>query len=384
MFKRIFLIVLDSVGIGEAKDAKDYDDLNTNTFKHATENYEMLNNLKEFGFYNLSYNKKFKTNSYYSKGIELSNGKDSLTGHLEMMSVITEKPFKVFMNGFPKELIDEIEKISNRKVIGNCVASGTEIMYDLGEEQLKSGALIVYTSADSVLQIAAHEEVIPLDELYDICSKVREITKQEKWKVGRIIARPYLGTNKDNFTRTPNRHDYALDPASKTVLDSLKDNNYEVYSVGKINDIFNGCGITKHIKTTDNLDGINKTINILKEDFKGLCFVNLNDFDSKYGHRRDKEGYYNALKLFNDKLPDLINYLRYDDLMIITADHGNDPIHKGTDHTRENIPVIFYSKKFTSNGKFDDLNGFNTIGATILDNFNLPIINGESVLNKLK
>ena len=384
MFKRIILIVLDSVGIGEASDAVKFDDVGSNTFGHATEGEEILNNLKDLGFYNLLNNTDEKTISCYTKAKEQSNGKDTLTGHLEIMGIVTHNPFKTFLNGFPKELIDEIEKISNRKVIGNCVASGTEIIKELGERQLETGELIVYTSADSVLQIAAHEDVIPLDELYDICSKVREITLKDEWKVGRIIARPFIGENKDNFTRTANRHDYALDPVKDTVLDNLKNNNYDVITIGKISDIFNNNGITESIKTKDNLDGINKIIEVLKKDYKGLCFANLNDYDSKYGHRRDKEGYFKALKEFNDKLPEIINCLKFDDLMIITADHGNDPTFKGTDHTREDIPVVFYSKKFNKTGRLKDMGSFSDIGATISDNFNLDIIHGESVLNEIK
>ena len=384
MFKRIILIVLDSVGIGAAKDADKYDDLGTNTFGHTVEGNKELENFRKLGYYNLLNNTDDGTISIYTKGIEQSNGKDTLTGHSEMMGIITQEPFKTFMNGFPNELINEIEKISGRKVIGNCVASGTEIIKELGERQLKTGELIVYTSADSVLQIAAHEEVIPLEELYRICDKVRILTLKDDWKVGRIIARPYIGTNKDNFTRTSNRHDYALNPVHDTVLDKLKLNEYDVIAIGKISDIFNNCGITKSTKTKDNADGIEKIIETLKSDFNGLCFANLNDYDSKYGHRRNKEGYYMALKEFNDKLPEIINYLKFDDLMIITADHGNDPTYKGTDHTRENIPVVFYSKKLKKTGKINDLNSFADIGATIADNFNVEIVAGESILNKLK
>ncbi len=383
MFKRIILIVLDSVGIGAAKDAEKYDDLGTNTFGHAVEGHAELENFKKLGYYNLLNNTDDETISIYSKGIEQSNGKDTLTGHSEMMGIITKEPFKTFMNGFPDELINEIEKISGRKVIGNCVASGTEIIKELGERQLKTGELIVYTSADSVLQIAAHEEVIPLKELYRICDKVRILTLKDDWKVGRVIARPYIGTNKDNFTRTSNRHDYALNPAHDTVLDKLKQNDYDVVAIGKISDIFNNCGITKSTKAKDNTDGIEKIIETLKSDFNGLCFANLNDYDSKYGHRRNREGYYMALKEFNDKLPEIINYLKFDDLMIITADHGNDPTYKGTDHTRENIPIVFYSKKLKKTGRIDDLNCFADIGATIADNFNVEQVAGKSILNKL-
>ena len=386
MFKRIFLVVLDSVGIGEADDADKFGDHNVNTFGHTVEKTNIdLPNFKKMGYFNLLNDTDESTIAYYTKAIEKSNGKDTLTGHLEMMGVVTEKPFKTFLNtGFPKELIDEIEKISNRKVIGNIAASGTEIIKQLGEEQMRTGALIVYTSADSVLQIAAHEEIIPLDELYSICEKVREITKKEEWKVGRIIARPYIGTCKDDFTRTSNRHDYALDPAHKTVLDYLKENNYDVISVGKISDIFNKCGITQINRTKDNLDGINKIKEIINKDFNGLCFANLNDYDMKYGHRRDVVGYANALKEFDNYLPEILNSLKDDDLFIITADHGNDPTYVGTDHTRENIPVVFYSKKFTSPKRINNFTSFSNIGATIADNFKVDKVNGESVLNELK
>ena len=382
MFKRIFLIVLDSVGIGEAKDAIKFDDIGTNTFMHAVESTDLeFPNLRKLGFFNLANNENDKTISIYTKGIEVSNGKDTLTGHLEMMGVITSKPFKTFLNGFPKELIDQIEKISGRKVIGNCVASGTEIIKELGDRQIETGELIIYTSADSVLQIAAHEEVIPLEELYDICKKVRELTLKDEWKVGRIIARPYIGSN-GNFERTPNRHDYALDPAHETVLDVLKNNNYDVISIGKIADVFNNCGITKSIKTKDNLDGINKILEEMDNDFKGLCFANLNDYDSKYGHRRNPIGYAEALKEFDNYVPDIIEKLNDDDLLIITADHGNDPTYKGTDHTRENIPVIFYHNNIKESKKIADLESFAKIGYTVLENFNLN--ENKGVLEEIK
>ena len=386
MFKRIFLIVLDSVGIGEADDAYRFGDHNVNTFGHTVEKTNVeLPNFKKLGYFNLLNDQDDPTISYYTKAIEKSNGKDTLTGHLEMMGVITEKPFKTFLTtGFPNELIEEIEKISGRKVIGNKAASGTEIIKELGEEQLKTGSLIVYTSADSVLQIAAHEEIIPLDELYEICKKVRVITSKEEWKVGRIIARPYIGTNKDNFTRTSNRHDYALDPAHKTVLDNLKESNYDVISIGKISDIFNNCGITEINRTKDNLDGINKIKEKINQDFTGLCFANLNDYDMKYGHRRDVVGYANALKEFDNHLPEILELLKEDDLFIITADHGNDPTYVGTDHTRENIPVVLYSKKFTNPNRLNNFNTFADLGALIADNFKVTAPAGDSILDGLK
>lgn len=385
MFKRIILIVLDSAGVGEAKDAKKYDDVGTNTIKHAIESANVeLPNLKKLGLYNLLYNNHDDVMGYYTKANEVSNGKDTLTGHLEMMGVITEQPFKTFLNtGFPKELIDELEKRTGRKVIGNIAASGTEIIKDLGEEHMKTGSIIVYTSADSVLQIAAHEDVVPLDELYKICEIAREITLKPEWKVGRIIARPFVG-EVGNFTRTPNRHDYALDPAYDTVLNYLNNANLDVISIGKICDIFNYSGINKYTRTTDNYDGIIKIEEEMKNSFNGLLFANLNDFDSKYGHRRNPIGYANALKEFDDNLPNIIDLLRFDDLMIITADHGNDPTYKGTDHTREHTPILVYSKKFKNNGYINELNSFSDIGATIADNFNVKSPHGESFLNKIK
>lgn len=385
MFKRIILIVLDSAGVGEAKDAKKYDDVGTNTIKHAIESANVeLPNLKKLGLYNLLYNNHDDVMGYYTKANEVSNGKDTLTGHLEMMGVITEQPFKTFLNtGFPKELIDELEKRTGRKVIGNIAASGTEIIKDLGEEHMKTGSIIVYTSADSVLQIATHEDVVPLDELYKICEIAREITLKPEWKVGRIIARPFVG-EVGNFTRTPNRHDYALDPAYDTVLNYLNNANLDVISIGKICDIFNYSGINKYTRTTDNYDGIIKIEEEMKNSFNGLLFANLNDFDSKYGHRRNPIGYANALKEFDDNLPNIIDLLRFDDLMIITADHGNDPTYKGTDHTREHTPILVYSKKFKNNGYIDELNSFSDIGATIADNFNVKSPHGESFLNKIK
>lgn len=383
-YKRIFLIVLDSVGIGEASDAFAFADEGCNTFKNTIEGSNIdLPNLKNMGMYNLIYHTNFPTNSYYGRLEEVSNGKDTLTGHLEMMGINTVIPFKTFTeNGFPMELINELEELSGRSIIGNCDASGTEIIKELGEEHINTGKIIVYTSADSVLQIAAHEDVVPLLELYKICEIARKLTLKEEWKVGRIIARPFTGTI-GNFERTPNRHDYALDPVSNTVLDNLKNNNYDVISIGKIADVFNNCGVTKSIKTIDNMDGISKIIDTIKLDFTGLCFANLNDFDSKYGHRRDKVGYMNALKEFDDRLPEIISDLNSNDLLIITADHGNDPTYKGTDHTRENTPLLIYNN--SGNGDLGKFKNFASIGATIADNFNVELPDsGTSILDKIK
>ena len=386
-FKRIFLVVLDSVGIGQAKDAFLFNDLEANTLLHTLISTNgTLPNLERMGLLDLIKKSKdnLKRDSYHMKASCISAGKDTLTGHLEMMGIKTKKPLKTFTEtGFPKELIKELEDKTGRKVIGNISASGTAIIEQLGEEHMKTGSIIVYTSADSVLQIAAHEEVIPLQELYKICEIAREITLKDEWKVGRIIARPFIGTP-GNFIRTSNRHDYALDPPRKTILDELKETSLDVIAIGKISDIFNNCGITKAIKTKDNLDGIEKIKNTMQEDFTGLCFANLNDFDSKYGHRRDPIGYMKALKVVDDNINSLKDNLNIDDLLIITADHGNDPTFKGTDHTREMTPVLVYNKNFKTPSLLEDLETFADIGSTIADNFNIKIIMGKSFLEKLK
>ncbi len=386
-FKRIFLVVLDSVGIGQAKDAFLFNDLEANTLLHTLISTNgTLPNLERMGLLDLIKKSKdnLKRDSYHMKASCISAGKDTLTGHLEMMGIKTEKPLKTFTEtGFPKELIKELEDKTGRKVIGNISASGTAIIEQLGEEHIKTGSIIVYTSADSVLQIAAHEEVIPLQELYKICEIAREITLKDEWKVGRIIARPFIGTP-GNFIRTSNRHDYALDPPGKTILDELKETSLDVIAIGKISDIFNNRGITKSIKTKDNLDGIEKIKNTMQEDFTGLCFANLNDFDSKYGHRRDPIGYMKALKEVDDNINSLKDNLNMDDLLIITADHGNDPTFKGTDHTREMTPVLVYNKNFKTPSLLEDLETFADIGSTIAENFNIKIIMGKSFLEKLK
>lgn len=385
-YKRIFLIVLDSVGIGGAIDSKDFGDINVNTVLHTLESTKgSLPNLAKMGLMNLLNNNDLeKSDSYYTRGVCKSLGKDTLTGHLEMMGILTTKPLKTFTEtGFPDELIKELEDRCGRHVIGNVAASGTEIIKELGEQHMKTGDIIVYTSADSVLQIAAHESIIPVPELYKICEIARNITLKDEWKVGRIIARPFIG-EPGNFTRTANRHDFALDPPSHTTLDSLKDNNFDVLAIGKISDIFNNCGITKATKTKDNTDGIEKIKEATKTDFTGLCFANLNDFDSKYGHRRDPIGYMKALKEVDDNINEIKANLQDDDLLIITADHGNDPTYKGTDHTRENTPVIIFNKNFEFPKRLPNLETFGSIGATIADNFNLTQELGSSFLESLK
>lgn len=390
-YKRIFVIVTDSMGIGDATDAKKYNDVGANTFGHIANLSESFTvpTLEKLGIGYICPNNKMK-NLTPPQGVvarmnEQSVGKDTLTGHFELMGLKVIHPFPSFTDtGFPQALIEKIEQYSGRKVIGNISASGTEIIKDLGEEQLKTGALIVYTSADSVLQIAANEAVIPLQELYDICSYVRKITIENKaWQVGRIIARPFVGTNKDNFTRTSNRHDYALKPFDKTALNHLEEEGLDVIAIGKINDIFDGYGITQATRTVSNHDGMEKTIHFIDEEFTGLCFTNLVDFDALYGHRRNLPGYRMAIEEFDQDLSRFIEKMHADDLLIVVADHGNDPIHHGTDHTREKVPFIAYSKNLS--GKIlPDFDTFANVGATICDNFDVlhPSI-GKSVLEDL-
>jgi len=375
-FKRIHLIVLDSVGIGESPDADQFGDLGAHTLGHIAEKMNGLKmpNMGRFGLSNIEkikgIDKVEMPQAYYTKMEEASNGKDTMTGHWELMGLITKQPFKVFPKGFPKSLITELEQISNRSFIGNIPASGTEILKSLGEEHMRTGAPIIYTSADSVLQIAAHEDIVPLQELYDICEKARKLTLTEEYKVGRVIARPFVGTP-DHFTRTANRHDYALKPFDRTVMNELKDNNLDVIAIGKISDIYDGEGITESIRTVSNMDGMDKLIETADQDFTGLSFVNLVDFDALFGHRRDPIGYGKALEEFDERLPELLLKLREEDLLIITADHGNDPTHHGTDHTREYVPLLVYSPTFSAGKELPIRHSFADIGATIADNFNV-------------
>ncbi|MBN2300826.1 MAG: phosphopentomutase [Acholeplasmataceae bacterium] len=375
MYQRIFLIVLDSLGIGEAPDAKDYNDVGANTIGHIAERMNLnIPNLKSLGYGNIAPIKNVEPvqhpKAFYTKLQEASLGKDTMTGHWEMMGLFITKPFQTFTDtGFPKELLDELTLRTGRNIVGNVSASGTEIIKDLGEHHMKTGDLIVYTSADSVLQIAMHEGIIPIEEQYRICEIAREITMKPQWKVGRVIARPFIGTNKNDFKRTSNRHDYALKPFDKTSLNYLSEAGYDVIALGKINDIFDSYGINQYSKTKSNDDGMLQIIETAKKDFTGLCFLNLVDFDALYGHRRNPIGYGKAIEAFDEQLPLLINELNEDDLLLLTADHGNDPIHAGTDHTREYVPLLAYSKKFLEGKRLPLLKTFADIGYTINDNF---------------
>ncbi|WP_225744196.1 phosphopentomutase [Marinilactibacillus sp. Marseille-P9653] len=387
-FDRVHLIVMDSVGIGEAPDAKAFNDEGSHTLGHIAENTDLkLPNLKTLGLGNIEPLKGVDETptsiGYYTKLEEKSVGKDTMTGHWELMGLHIKKPFRVFPEGFPEDLINQIEEHTGRKIVANKPASGTAILDEYGEHQMKTGDLIVYTSADPVLQIAAHEEIIPLEELYEICEYVREITKDDPYMIGRIIARPYLG-EPGAFTRTSNRHDYALSPFGDTVLDSLKNAGKDVVAVGKIDDIFNGQGITESVRTKSNMDGVDKLIEVMQKDFNGLSFTNLVDFDALFGHRRDVEGYANALQEFDARIPEIISELKQDDLLIITADHGNDPTHPGTDHTREFVPVLIYSPSFENNGALPQ-GFFADISATIAENFDVAATGfGSSFLSELK
>lgn len=392
-YKRIFTIVIDSLGAGAMPDAAEYGDAGTDTLGHISESVDSLviPNLQKLGMANLHPLKQVeavaKPLAHYGKLREASTGKDTMTGHWEMMGLHITKPFKTFTDtGFPPELIAELEKRTGHKVIGNKAASGTAILDELAEEEIATGHMIVYTSADSVLQICGNEETFGLEELYRCCEIAREITMKDEWKVGRIIARPYVGKKKGEFKRTSNRHDYALKPYGRTALNALKDKGYDVISVGKIADIFDGEGITEANKSKSSVHGMEQTIEIAQKDFTGLCFVNLVDFDALWGHRRNPEGYAKELEKFDAKLGELLPLLREDDLLIITADHGNDPTHTGTDHTREKVPFIAYSPSMKENGQLPESDTFAIIGATIADNFGVDMPEGTigySVLDKL-
>ena len=380
-FNRIFVIVADSLGIGEEPDAAKFDDCGSNTFAHAAETVDGIKckNMEAMGLGELDDIKgvgliNTHPNCYDARLREASNGKDTMTGHWEMMGILTLKPFKTFTDtGFPKELIDELERQTGHKVIGNYSSSGTEILKVLGEEQTRDASLIVYTSADSVLQIAANESCVSVEELYRCCEIARKICMKSEYLVGRVIARPFVGTNKDNFKRDgANRHDYTVSPTGTSVMDILKENGFTVSAIGKINDIFNGVGITRTIHTATNEEGMDEAIRQLRKDnYQGLCFVNLVEFDSEYGHRRNPVGYARCIEAFDKRIGEFISYMKDGDLLIVTADHGNDPTFKGTDHTREKVPFLAYSPCYKKGRFLGEYPSFATIGASILRNFNL-------------
>lgn len=388
-FKKVHLVVLDSVGIGEAPDAEKFGDVGADTLGHIAQQKNGLHmpNMEKLGLSNIrelqGIKKVDEPLAYYGIMEEASVGKDTMTGHWEMMGLYIDKPFKVYPEGFPKQLIDELEERTGRKVIGNKPASGTAIIEELGKEHMETGAIIVYTSSDPVLQIAAHEEIVPLEELYKICEIARELTLREEFLVGRVIARPFVGTP-GNFTRTSNRHDYALKPYGRTTMNELKDAGFDVIAIGKINDIFNGEGVTEAFRTKNNMAGMDELVKAVGRDFTGLSFTNLVDFDSNFGHRRDPIGYGNALEEFDARLKEVLDILQEDELLIITADHGNDPTFKGTDHTREVVPLIVYSPRFKGGKELPVRKTFADIAATIAENFGVnPPPNGTSFLSHL-
>jgi phosphopentomutase len=388
-FSRVFLIVLDSVGIGELPDAAQFNDEGAHTLGHIAERVEgfSLPHLQSLGLGNIAplahVEPAVVPKAHWGKMKEISIGKDTTTGHWEIMGLHVATPFRTYPNGFPAELIEEFEQRIGRKVLGNKVASGTEILDELGEEHMRTGSVIVYTSADSVFQVAAHEEVVPLEELYRICEVARELTLRDEFAVTRVIARPFVG-QPGEFVRTANRHDYSVKPFAPTVMNRLQEAGLESIAIGKISDIYAEEGITRSIRTKDNMDGVDQLLHTMKQNFSGLSFVNLVDFDAKYGHRRDPEGYGRALMEFDARVPEILEALREGDLLIITADHGNDPVHHGTDHTREYVPLLVTHKGVQTGESLGVRGTFADVGATIADNFGvqLPDI-GESFLAKL-
>lgn len=394
-YHRIFTIVIDSFGIGAMDNAADYGDVGCDTFGHIADKVPEIKipNLIRMGLTQLhpapvlTSPQPSECIGKYARLNEKSNGKDTMTGHWEMMGLEIKTPFQTFTDtGFPKELIEALEKETGHRVIGNKAASGTEILDELAEEEIKTGAMIVYTSSDSVLQICGNEDTFGLDELYRCCKIARELTMKPEWKVGRVIARPYVGKKKGEFKRTANRHDYALKPYGKTAMDALKEAGFDVISIGKIRDIFDGEGITQAIRSKSSVQGMEQTIECLDQDFTGLCFTNLVDFDALWGHRRNPQGYAEELEKFDVLLGQFLEKMKEDDLVIVTADHGNDPTFKGTDHTKERVPFLAYSPSMKTSGRIDDQNCFAVIGATIADNFGVAMPEGTigtSILEQL-
>ena len=393
-YRRIFTIVIDSFGIGAMPNAAEYGDEGCDTCGHIDEYVSEFHipNLVSLGLGRLhplkhaDYSGVIK--GYQARLLESSVGKDTMTGHWELMGLHIIKPFITFTEtGFPKELLDELSRRTGRVIIGNKSASGTEILDELGEEEIATGHMIVYTSADSVLQICGNEETFGLDELYRCCEIARELTMKDEWKVGRVIARPYVGKKRGEFRRTSNRHDYALKPYGKTALDALKQAGLDVISIGKIKDIFDGEGITEAYKSKSSVHGMEQTIDMQKKDFHGLVFTNLVDFDALWGHRRNTEGYAKELEKFDRNLGIFLENMRDDDLLMITADHGNDPTFKGTDHTKEIVPLLMYSPSMKENGKLADQETFAVVGNTIAENFGVKMPEGtigHSLLDCLK
>ncbi len=382
--KRVFVIVLDSCGIGEMPDAALFGDEGSNTLKSAAqaEGFEMPN-MKKLGLFNIDgidwCEGVDKPSGAYARMAEASNGKDTTTGHWEMAGIISEKPMPTFPDGFPKEVMDEFEKKTGRGWLVNKPYSGTAVINEYGDEHVKTGKLIVYTSADSVFQIAAHEDIVPCEQLYEYCRTAREILKGD-YAVGRVIARPFIGKGNGNYTRTPRRHDFSLEPTGTTMLDQIKDAGMDVLAVGKIKDIFAGVGITEYVYTQNNAEGIERTLEYMDKDFHGLCFTNLVDTDMIYGHRRDIQGYGDALSYFDKKLGEMLGKMRKEDLLIITADHGCDPGYtKTTDHTREYVPFVACgAEEFLKPGNYGSRKTFADLGATVVSYLGLKPLSGTA------
>lgn len=392
--KRFIVIVLDSAGIGELPDSKAYGDEGSNTIGHISQNVKdfSLPNLERLGLANIdgfkeTYNTTTKVQEIslegsYGRMAEKSAGKDTTTGHWELAGIILNKPFPLFPEGFPDDLMKEFERRIGRKTLGNKAASGTVIIQELGDEHVKTGFPIVYTSADSVFQIAAHEHVIPIEEQYKICQIAREMLTGD-YGVGRVIARPFIGES-GNYTRTERRKDFSIKPPSKTILNYLEDSGFEVRAVGKIEDIFSNSGITKSVHTHSNSDGIDKTIEWIKEEYEGLLFTNLVDFDMHYGHRNDVEGYAKALIDFDKRLPEIIDQLKDEDILLITADHGCDPTTSSTDHSREYVPLLITGKQVKKGVNLHTRGSFADVAKTIAEYFELKNeLCGESFLNQI-
>ena len=386
-FKRIFLIVLDSLGVGETADAINFGDNGSNTLGHVNEQCDLfVPNLKKIGFLDtINMNENPNTEAYYTIAKPINAGKDTLNGHYEMVGIKHDVPFKTFNNGFPYDILVGIEQVTGRRVVGNKCCIDDAIIQELGERQVSYGSLIIYTSADSDLQVAAHEDCIPINTLHQYCERIRELTLKDEWRVGRVIARPFTGTpGKYKFIHSC-RKDYSLKPPKKSILNDLVKESYNVIGIGKINDIFDSTSVNKSIKASNNQEAINKLTDIMDKKFTGLCMVNLSDFDSLYGHTRDVEGYARAIEELDVDIPIILNKLELDDLLIITADHGNDPTFKGKDHTRENVPVIMYSRNFKEPKRLKQFETLANIGATIAENFQIPNPEiGESILEELK
>ena len=385
-FKRVFLLILDSLGVGEAIDAESYNDKGSNTLGHIENNSDLfIPNLKKMGLLNTLKMNNNEADAYYTIARPLNNGKSCLGGHYELMGIAPTHNFEYYNYGpFPRNLLETIASMIQKPIIGNIVSDSLNAIKKLYKRQMETKSLIIYTTGDSNLEVAAEESIMPLNELYECCEKIRKITEREGWKVASVVARPYT-VNNEEVMLTSDSKIFTLPPTNKSILESLKSNNFQTISIGKVNDLFASVGINKIINSSNNTEGINKLIDIMDKNFEGLCIVNLDDFDTLYGNARDIKGYKDALEAFDVEIPMILNHLNIDDLLIITADHGCDPTMANFNHTRENVPVIIYSRCFLENGQIDILNSLGDIGATIADNFNVekPWL-GTSFLDKLK